>query len=125
MDSYMLPFIVRDALLCLIFLVGMAAGVVAITRNQKKVGAFLLSGFLLLGLDPIAEAVIFNVLFPQLGNDGNYLMFNWVYVCIGAPATILGIASLLAGFYFALKPASTKSGGQTASNEPMAMDSEK
>ena len=125
MDSYMIPFIVRDTLLCLVFLVGLGAGVVAITRKQQKVGTFMLVGFLLLGLDPLAEMIIFNVISPAVGGEVDYLIFNWSYVCIGAPATMLGILSLLAALYFALRPALNNSGQQTSSNEPITMDSEK
>jgi hypothetical protein len=119
MDNYMIPFILRDALLCLVFLIGLGLGVVAITRKQPKIGAFILAGFFLLGLDPMAEMLIFNVLSPNLGNSDNYLAFNWAYVCISVPATVLGTLSVLAALYFALQPAAPKDAGP--SNEPISM----
>ena len=122
MDNYMTPFSLRDALLCLVFLVGLGAGILAITRKQQKVGAFVLAGFLLLGLDPLTEMLIFNVLSPQLGSGDNYEMFNWAYVCISTPATILGILSLLAGLYFALQPALGGPTQQQPDNEPIEIN---
>lgn len=125
MDSYMIPFVLRDTLLCLVFLVGIAAGVVAITRKQQKVGAFVLAGFLLLALDPLTEMIIFNVLFPASGGEVDYLVFNWAYICISTPATIFGTLSLLAAIYFALRFAPNKVENDMSSNEPMTMDSDK
>ena len=39
MDNYMTPFILRDALLCLVFLVGLGAGILWRSHaNNKKLG---------------------------------------------------------------------------------------
>lgn len=121
MDSYMIPFILRDSLLCLVFLVGLGAGVMTIVRKQQKVGAFVIAGFLLLGLDPLAEMIIFNVISPATGGEVDYMIFNWAYVCIGAPATIFGAVCLLAAIYFAIRPTPAKAEHTPPSNEPMTM----
>ena len=125
MDNYMIPFILRDTLLCLVFLVGLGAGILAITRKQQKVGAFVLTGFLLLGLDPLAEMIIFNVISPASSGEADYLVFNWAYVGISAPATVFGTLSLLAAIYFALQPARGKSESDLPNNEPIMVDAEK
>lgn len=125
MDSYMIPFVLRDTLLCLVFLVGIAAGVIAITRKQQKVGAFMLAGFLLLALDPLTEMIVFNVLSPASGGNVDHQNFNWAYICISTPATILGTLSLLAALYFALRPAPNKVENDMPSNEPMTIVSKK
>ena len=124
MDTYMIPFILRDTLLCLVFLVGLGTGILAITRKQQKVGALVLAGFLLLGLDPLAEMAIFNVISPAYGGEVDYLIFNWTYVCISAPATIFGALSLLVAIKLALQPGSVKQTDNSPSNEPVMMDSE-
>lgn len=103
MDPYMLPFNLRDAVLCLTFLLGVVAGIFALTRNQKKVGAFVIAGFLLLGIDPVAEFVLFSVLTRALGLS-DYQGINWAYACISGIADVLGVFALLAAIYFALTP---------------------
>ena len=104
MDSYMLPFAIRDALLCLVFLLGMIAGILAITRNQKKIGIYVIAGFLLLGIDPASEFIIFNLISPNFSDTTDYAIFNWAYACISAPATVLGILCLMAAIYFGIQP---------------------
>jgi hypothetical protein len=34
----------------------------------------------------------------------NYDIFNWAYVCISAPATIIGLGLLTAAIFNAMKP---------------------
>jgi len=104
MDSYMMPFAIRDALLCLVFLLGMIAGIVAITRKQRKIGMALIAGFLLLGIDPASEFILFNLIAPNFSETTDYAVFNWAYACISAPATIFGILCLVAAIYFGMQP---------------------
>ena len=110
MDSYMIPFTLRDALLCLVFLLGMIAGIVAVTRNQRKIGMIVIAGFLLLGIDPGSEFIIFNLIQPNFSEASNYIVLNWAYACISAPATIFGILCLMAAIYFGIQPKQTESG---------------
>jgi hypothetical protein len=69
MDPYRLPFDVRDALLCLVFLVGIGAGVFAIIRKRQMAGLLTVAGFLLFSVDPIAEMVIFRVIMSGYTGD--------------------------------------------------------
>ena len=103
MDPYMIPFAVRDALLCLFFLLGMIAGILAITRNQRKIGTVVTTGFLLLGIDPASEFIIFNLVSPNSSGTTDYAVFNWAYACISIPATILGILCLMAAIFFGVQ----------------------
>jgi hypothetical protein len=104
MDPYMVPFVIRDALLCLVFLLGVIAGLLALVRGQRKIGIYVTTGFLLLGIDPASEFIIFNFILPSFTEDVNYVVFNWAYACISAPATILGVISLVAAIYFGIRP---------------------
>ena len=121
MNSNMIPFILRDTLLCFVFILGMVAGILAITRRQQKVGTFVLVGFALLGVDPLAELVIFNILSPKFSTSSNYPIFNWVYACIGTCTGIFGILSVLAGIYFALQPQVSKKQESDSASEQMTI----
>jgi preprotein translocase subunit YajC len=109
MDSYMVPFAVRDALLCLVFILGMTTGIFAIVHRQRKVGILVTAGFLLLALDPASEFMLFNLLAPNFSDTTDYAIFNWAYACISAPATILGVVCLVAAIYFGMQPQQQKS----------------
>ena len=103
MGSYMFPFIVRDGLLCLTYLTGIVAGVLAIMRKQTKIGGYVLAAFILLALEPIVDFVIFNFLSPQFGESMGYEVYNWAYSCISSLANILGVILLMAAVYFSLQ----------------------
>jgi hypothetical protein len=104
MDSYMLPFVVRDALLCLLFLVGIIAGGIAISRNQGRIGTLVIAGFLLLGIDPVSEFIIFNLVSPSFGDTVDFGVFNWTYVCISGFVDVVGFLALMAAIYLAIQP---------------------
>jgi hypothetical protein len=103
MDMYTLPYNLRDAILCLTFLAGAAAGVLAITRQYKTTGILTLVGFLLLGIDPILEVLIFRVFMNNYMGE-NYGMFNWAYVCLSTPANLIGVGCLIAAVFVAIRP---------------------
>ena len=98
-----LVYNLRDALLCLSFLVGVGAGVMAIVRQYRITGILALVGFLLLGVDPIAEILIFSVFLNNYSGN-NFEIFNWAYLCISTPAIILGIGCLIAALFTAIRP---------------------
>ena len=104
MDSYMIPFTIRDALLCLVFLVGILAGIFAITRNHRKVGMLVITGFLLLGIDPASEFVIFNLISPTFAGATDPTFFNWTYACLSGLIDVAGFLTLMAAVYFAIQP---------------------
>ena len=110
MDSYLIPFTIRDALLCLVFLVGILAGIVAITRNHRKVGMLVITAFLLLGIDPASEFVIFNLISPNFAGTTDPAFFNWTYVCISGFVDVIGFFTLMAAIYFAIQPERKETG---------------
>ena len=98
MDPYMLPYTLRDSLLCLTFLAGMGAGVLLITRRQTTAGGLVLAAFILFSIDPIAEIVLFQMIPNALSID-DYTPLNWSYACISGPAILLGVAALIAALF--------------------------
>jgi len=96
------PFDIRDALLCLAFLAGAVAGVVALIRKQARAGGLAAAGFALFAVDPLAELIIFRVF---SGGGGDFDLPNWVYVCISTPASVLGVGALIGALWLALRPA--------------------
>jgi len=104
MDSYMLPFTLRDALLCLVFLLGITGGILAITRNHRKIGILVVISFILLGIDPVSEFIVFNLVSPNFSDTTDFAVFNWAYVCISSFVDIAGFLTLMAAIYLALQP---------------------
>lgn len=104
MDSYLLPFTIRDTLLCLVFLLGIIGGILAITRNHRKIGVLVVISFILLGIDPASEFIIFNLVSPNFSDTTDFAVFNWAYVCISSFADIVGLLTLMAAIYFAIQP---------------------
>jgi hypothetical protein len=106
MENYMVPFILRDAVLFVTFLFGAIAGVYLMTQNQTKVGGLILAAFVILGLEPLTDFVIFNFISPSFGDDTTYVIFNWSYACISGISIPVGVSMLLAAVYFAMQPKS-------------------
>ncbi len=100
MDLYTIPYNLRDALMCLGFLIGVGGGVFLIIRKQAAAGGLAIAGFILFGIDPILEVVIWRIIAP---NATNIDVLNWTYVCISAPATFLGTAALIAALVMAAR----------------------
>ena len=110
MDPYLLPYAVRDALLCLTFLAGMGAGVLLITRRQTTAGGLALAAFILFSLDPITDIVIFQVM-PNVATIDDYTPLNWAYACITGPAILLGVAALIAALIVNTRSQTPESAG--------------
>ena len=113
MDIYTILYNIRDTLLCLSFLAGAGIGILAITRQQKTIGWLTLIGFLLMGFDPLAEWIVFRVLWTSYTGD-NYDIFNWAYVCISVPTYLLGIGCIIFAIYKTIQARATD-----ASNTPI------
>ena len=122
MDSYMLPFTVRDAVLCLVFLVGMIAGFLVINQKHRKVGGLVALGFALLAIDPASEFVIFNLISPYFGEPTGFAVFNWTYACLSTLANIGGFIALLTAIFSALRPQPSEM--TTSGNEAIPLPKE-
>ena len=99
MDPYYIPYNLRDALMCLGFLIGIGGGVFLLVRKQMLPGGLAIAGFVLLGIEPIAEVVIWRLLSDGTRNNA----LSWAYACIGAPATFLGAIALIAALIIAVR----------------------
>jgi hypothetical protein len=99
----MYPFIVRDGILLLVCLAGIAAGIIMITQEHTQIGIYTIAGFGLLGLEPVADFVIFNFLSPTYGEQTGYDTFNWLYTCLSSIAMIGGAIALIVALQTAIR----------------------
>jgi len=56
---------IRNAVLCLVFLVGIGAGVLLIMRKRILAGILAIVGFALFSIEPITDFVVFRILYKQ------------------------------------------------------------
>jgi len=84
-----------DALLCLIYITGAVAGVIALTRKQARLGILAVAGFLLLGLNLVLNYIFTLVIFPAImRGNGNVNTYYWLNLC-KSPIFLLGAAALV------------------------------
>lgn len=90
MSSYGPPqalYYIVDALLCVTYLIGIVAGIIALTRKKTVPGILAVVAFLFFGLELIIRLLIWNVLYNVV-ND--YAALNWASFCISTPLLLLG-----------------------------------
>ncbi|HTX89581.1 MAG TPA: hypothetical protein VMC09_00070 [Anaerolineales bacterium] len=88
--------ITADALLCLAYLVGIAAGVIALVRRQTRLGSLATAAFFLLGLAVVARDVLALVVLPALLKaGGTYITYSWLSFCIETPLFMIGVILLV------------------------------
>jgi hypothetical protein len=104
MTSYGPPqalYYIVDALLCITYLIGMVAGVIALTRKKTVPGILALVAFLFFGLELLTRLLIWNVLYNVVYD---YAALNWASFCISTPLLLLGgVAMAVAIFMLAGK----------------------
>jgi Ca2+/Na+ antiporter len=90
-------YYIADALSCIIFLVGLVAGIIAITRKRTLPGILAVVAFFLLGLDVLFQILLPSAVFPvmvrQAGDQGVY---TWLFYCLTTPLFLLGAIALVA-----------------------------
>jgi membrane-bound ClpP family serine protease len=87
---------IRDALVCVGFLIGIGAGVFLITKKHTTAGILGVIGFLLFSLEPITDFVLFRVIYNSVDYDESlFNTLDLIYPCISAPAIFLGSISLV------------------------------
>ena len=90
---------IRNAVSCLGFLVGIGAGIFLIVRKRTLAGILFIAGFVLFSLEPLADIMVFRILFNQDLSESTYQVLDYIYPCISAPAFFLGsIAVIIAVF---------------------------
>lgn len=85
-------YTISDALLCITYLVGIIAGVIALTRRKILPGVLAIVAFLFFGLELVARIIIWRVLFNSVDNYG---ALNWASYCIGTPLVLFGTIALV------------------------------
>jgi hypothetical protein len=55
----------------------------------------------LLAIDPLVELITFRFL---EGMFSNFDVLNWIFICLGTPAALLGLAALAAATWLAAQP---------------------
>jgi hypothetical protein len=103
MSNYLIPIAIRDVLLCLVFLAGIASGISAIIRSQRKTGIFVICGFSLLGINSILNLVIYNFIFPNISGTIDLDTFNLSYIFVSGIVDVVGFLALIAAIYLAIQ----------------------
>ncbi len=81
-----------QALVCVVEIVGIIGGIIALTRGKKMLGGFAIVGFLFLGLN---LAVNFFMEQFRLFAARNFINTLWVTPCVAAPLAFLGVVCLV------------------------------
>ncbi len=95
---------IRDGIICVGFLVGMGAGVFLLTRKRTLAGILAIAAFILFGLEPITDIIIFRIMFSQ---DLNISVFNSLtaaYDCISAFVFFVGSILLIVALIKSWQP---------------------
>jgi len=95
MTSYGPPqalYYVLDALQCIVYLAGIVAGVIALTRKKTVPGILAIVAFLFLGLELLIRLLIWNVLYTVIYD---YVALSWAAFCISTPLLLLGTIALV------------------------------
>jgi hypothetical protein len=93
--DYNTPFYIRNAILCIGFLAGMGCGVFLITRRHTLAGILAIVGFILFSLEPLADIVIYRVLYSYELSEDVYTALDWGYACISTIAFLIGSIALV------------------------------
>lgn len=99
MDSYppQSLYYISDALLCITYLIGIVAGVIALSRKKTLPGILAIVAFLFLGL----EIVIHSVIYQLYDVVHNYGALSWASYCITTPLLLLGTIALVVVIFMA------------------------
>lgn len=93
-DMTNILWLMRNAILCLGFLFGMGTGVFLFTRKHKTAGVLATVGFLLFSLEPIADFVVYRVLYRQDIGPDMYPTLDYAYLFTSIFAFFLGSIAL-------------------------------
>lgn len=81
-----------DALQCIIFIAGIVAGVLLLTRKRTIPGVVVTIAFAMLGLNLVYNLLSYFVLSDLFDN---YSTVSWLNFCIGTPLFLLGLIGLV------------------------------
>lgn len=92
-------YYIVDALLCVTYLAGIAAGIIALARKKMLAGILAIVAFLFFGLEVVARIVIWSILVPVVEN---YSTLNWASFCISTPLLLFGAIALVVMVFVSL-----------------------
>ncbi|MGA2503472.1 MAG: hypothetical protein ABSG01_05210 [Anaerolineales bacterium] len=96
MNNIEIIYYVRDAVACLGVLVGLGGAVFLFIRKKTLPAILALIGFILLGIEPSLDVILWRVLANN--SNANYDTLNYAYACITGPALFLGILLIVLVF---------------------------
>jgi len=99
MNNIEVLYCLRDAVICMGVLAGLLGAVLLFARRKVLPGILALIGFILLGIEPILDIVLWRILGHGELPDWNKL--NTFYACASGPSLFLGIVLLAAGLFLA------------------------
>ncbi len=95
MDTYGPPealYYITDGLMCITYLVGIIAGVIALTRKKILLGVLAI----IASLSFILELAVYLIIWSVLGNViYDYTALNWAEFCIRTPLILVGAITLV------------------------------
>jgi hypothetical protein len=94
-------YYLRDAVACLGVLVGLGGAVFLLIRKKTLPAILALIGFILLGVEPLLDVLIWRILANN--SSANYDTLNTAYACITGPALFLAILLIVLAFILGLR----------------------
>jgi hypothetical protein len=85
-------YYISDALLCITYLIGMVAGIIALTRKKTLPGILASVAFLFFGLELVIRLIIWYWLVNIISDYGT---LYWASFCISTPLLLLGGIALV------------------------------
>jgi hypothetical protein len=85
-------YYISDALICIIYLIGIVAGVIALTRKKMLPGILAVVAFLFFGLEIVVRYVIWYGLASAFSD---YAALNWARFCLTTLVRLLSAIALV------------------------------
>jgi hypothetical protein len=86
---------IGDGLLCLLYIGGIVAGIIGLTRRKILPGILAAVGFLFLGLNLVLNYIISLVIVPAVASSGSSISTYYWLTCLKMPLYLLGAAALV------------------------------
>jgi hypothetical protein len=115
---------IQSALSCIVYLVGLVAGIIALVRKKTVLGILATAGFFLLGINLIvslALPTIIGYIGQATGTGGNGVLttYRWLSFCIQVPLFLLGMGAIIAFIFNAIGRKSEKAAAETPEIPPV------
>jgi hypothetical protein len=94
-------YYIRDAVACLGVLVGVGGAIFLFVKKKTLPAILSLLGFFALGLEPLADLLIWRVL--GNGASPNWETLNTAYACLTGPSLFIGVVLLVLAFVLAFR----------------------